>query len=222
MKMKKAASMLLVASLLVFPTCGKSKDGKKEGSASKPSAVVPAAPMGISTVSGDGQVTLKWQAAAGAATYNVYVSQIAGTPQNKAEKVAGIKGVSYEHKGLKNNAMYYYRVSAANEGGEGTASGETGAMPKAVPPAVPGGVAATGGTGHITVKWTPVAGATAYNIYFSTKPQVKKSERTKIAGVTHAVYEHKDVKREKMYFYVVSAMNDGGESPLSTESGAMP
>jgi len=211
---------LAFATLSLLFACGKGK-GEKKPSAEKP-AVVPATPAGISTVSGDGMVTVRWSASPGAESYTLYYAEQAGAKPEQMAKAAGITATSYDHKGLKNGAVYYYRVSSTSRVGESAPSGETGARPKAVPPSAPAGVAAMGGNGKISLKWIPVAGAEYYNVYFSTKPQVAKNKRTKVPMVRATPYEHRDVKKKMMYFYVVSAVNGGGESPLSAESGAMP
>lgn len=221
--MKRILVGALVLPFLFIAACGKGKEGASvKQKPETPAVSVPATPMGISTLAGDSQVVLRWGAVAGADSYNVYFSDKEGQPADKATIAPGVKETSYEHKALKNGSIYYYRVSAENKAGESPVSGETGAMPKAVAPSVPSGVAAVGGTGAVTVKWAPVQGATSYNVYFSTKPQVVKSLRTKISGIKQPPYEHKDVKKKTMYFYVVSAVNDSGEGPASGESGAMP
>jgi pectate lyase len=178
-------------------------------------------PSGISTLGGDAQVSVRWNTVPGADSYNVYWSQKAATPKEQATKVS-VKTGPFEHKGIANNTVYYYRVSAVNANGESPLSPETGAMPRSTPPGQPSGVAAMGGDGKITLKWAPVEGATSYNVFWSTKPGLEKSKRTKVADVKQPPYEHKDVKKKTMYFYIVSAVNAGGESPVSTESGAMP
>lgn len=222
--MKKIALMLML--LVALEACGKGQESSKTSSFQQKSASgvpsLPAAPLGISTLSGDGTVTVRWSAVNGVDSYNLYISQKAGAPKEEATKITGIKETSYAQKDLQNSLIHYYRVSAVSKVGEGALSAETGAMPKSSPPPVPAGVAAMGGTGKIILKWEAAKGADSYNVYFSTKPQVERSKRTKISGVTKIPYEHTDVKKKTMYFYVVSAVNGGGESPLSTESGAMP
>lgn len=221
--MKRVLVGVMILPMVMFSACGNGKEGSAVKQKAVPPAVaVPSQPAGISTLASDGQVVVRWGAVTGADSYNVYVSQKAGAPKEEATAITGIKETSYAQKDLKNSSIYYYRVSAVNKAGEGAVSGETGAMPKSAPPPIPAGVAAMGGTGKITVKWEPVKGADSYAVYFSTKPQVEKSKRTKISGVKQPPYEHTDVKKKTMYFYVVSSVNGGGESPLSAESGAMP
>lgn len=221
--MRKVLVGLFILPMAMVAACGNGKEGSAvKQKAATPAVAMPAQPSGISTLASDGQVEVRWGAVAGSDTYNVYFSEKAGAPKEEAAKVAGIKEPSYAHKDLKNSATYYYRVSAVNKAGEGALSAETAAMPKSAPPPIPAGVAAMGGTGKITVKWEPVKGADSYNVYFSAKPQVEKSKRTKISGVKQPPYDHADVKKKTMYFYVVSAVNAGGESPISGESGAMP
>ena len=144
------------------------------------------------------------------------------TPANGI-KAGGITETAYAHTGLKNNNMYYYIVTAMKASEESHPSGEMGAKPNASPPAVPTGVAASGGDGKITVRWTAVAGASSYNIYRATAPGGARSKKGKnVSGIMMTSYEDADVKKKTMYYYVVTAVNDGGESPASGETGAMP
>ncbi len=119
--------------------------------------------------------------------------------------------------------MYYYIVTAVNATEESLPSGEMGARPSASPPAVPTGVAASGGDGKITVRWTAVAGARSYNLYRATAPGGARAKKGKnVSGIKTTSYPDADVKKKTMYYYVVTAINDGGESPASGETGAMP
>jgi hypothetical protein len=74
-------------------------------------------------VGGNGQVTLSWTAAAGAANYNVKRSTNSG-----AETIIGNSPTAvYTDTNLVNGRTYYYVVSAANALGEGGNSSEASA-----------------------------------------------------------------------------------------------
>lgn len=225
----------LVLSTLFISSCGKEGDqlslaGKEEQTSAavrvqSATPPVPAlqAPVGVSTLSSDGQITINWNKVEGATSYSVYYSNSPNVTPANGTKAGGIRETFYAHTGLKNNSMYYYIVTAVKATEESLPSGETGASPTASPPAVPTGVAASGGDGKITVRWTAVAGAMSYNVYYATTPGNARAKNGKnVSGIKTTSYQTADVKKNSMYYYAVTAVNDAGESPASNETGAMP
>ena len=86
-------------------------------------------------------------------------------------------------------------------------------------PAAPTDVAALPGNGQITLSWTPVSGATSYNIYWATSSGVTKSNGAKISGAT-SPYIHSGLSNGSTYYYVITAVNVGGESAASSQVSA--
>ena len=78
------------------------------------------------------------------------------------------------------------------------------------PPAAPVGVVAVSGTNQATVSWTPVTGATSYNIYWNTSSGITAAW-TKIDGAI-SPYVHAGLTAGSTYYYRVSAVNAGGET----------
>ncbi len=209
-----------VLSLLFFfaflPSCGKSS--RKAEQSSIP---VLSSPVNVATVSESGKVTVKWNEVAAANSYNIYFSNEAGVDPGKAAKIDGVKGKAYEHKGLKNGATYFYVVTAANAKGESPPSGEVAGMPRGVIPAQPAGVlASVTGEGAVNVKWEPVPAATSYHVYFADKPGMAAKTGTKETVLANS-FTHTGLKNGTYYFYVVAALNDSGEGPVSPETGVL-
>lgn len=219
---------LSVLSTLFIASCGKEGEHspsavKEEHTPAADNKISLKAPSGVSTLSRDGQITLNWNRVEGATSYNVYFSNSTNITTSSGTKIGRISETSYVHTGLKNNSMYYYIVTAINDIEESLPSDEMGARPNAAPPAVPTGVGASGGDGKITVRWTAVPGAESYNIYSATVPGAARVKKGKnISGIKTTSYQDMNVKKKTMYYYVVTAVNDGGESPASGETGAMP
>ncbi len=122
-------------------------------------------PMGACTH--DGSVTLSWDPATTAESYNVYFAGSAGVSPSVNDGVFDATQTSYVHEGLTNGEDYFYVVTAVNGTGEGPASAEASATPQAAVATTdsPTGVMATAGDGRATVSWDPADGAASYVIY---------------------------------------------------------
>jgi fibronectin type 3 domain-containing protein len=194
-------------------------DASAEASAT-PAPVVPSAPTGLTATAGDGQITLTWNAVAGATSYALYWSNSTGVGKSTGTRIPGVSS-PYVHRSLTNGTPYFYVVTAANESGEGDASAEASATPIPVVPPAPTGLTATAGDGQVTLAWNPVAGATSYVLYWSTSTGVGKSTGTRIASVS-SPYVHRSLTNGASYFYVVTAANESGEGDASAEASATP
>jgi fibronectin type 3 domain-containing protein len=90
----------------------------------------PATPTGLQATGGNAQVSLSWNASAGAATYNVKRATANGGPYNTA--VASPTATNYTDTTVTNGTAYYYVVSAVNTAGQSANSAQASATP-AVP-----------------------------------------------------------------------------------------
>jgi hypothetical protein len=77
-------------------------------------------------------------------------------------------------------------------------------------------VTATGGTKQVTISWPTVAGATSYNIYWSTTTGVTTSTGTKIVSAA-SPYILSGLADSTPYYYIVTAVNSAGESAASAQ-----
>ena len=175
----------------------------------------PGAPTGLTATPGNGQVTLSWTAAAGAASYTVKQGTAPGGPYTTIASPTTPGAVS---GGLTNGTPYYYVVSATNGAGEGPNSAEASATPTTAPPA-PTGLTATAGNGQVTLSWTGVAGATSYNVKQGT---ASGGPYTTIASPTTPGAVSGGLTNGTTYYYVVTAVNGNGESGSSVQASATP
>jgi len=71
-------------------------------------------------------------------------------------------------------------------------------------------------TRDVTLAWDNVTGATSYNIYWSDKPGVTRHNGTKIENAQNP-HKFKGLIKGKKYYFVVTAVNQSGESSESAE-----
>jgi len=129
---------------------------------------------------------------------------------------------SFVDTGLTNGTTYLYRVTAVNAVGEGAYSNQASVTPQP-PPSVPLGLTASpvDQAKGVTLSWaapaSPGGQVTGYKIYRS-KTSGTEIFYLSVADVT--TYKDTNVKRGTTYYYKVTAVSAGGESPLSNESFA--
>lgn len=87
----------------------------------------------VATASGTGQVTLSWNAVAGATRYSLYRTSQSGY-EPAAPSVTGLTGTSFDDTGLNDGTTYYYQVVAVNASGPSGFSPEVHASTPGVNP----------------------------------------------------------------------------------------
>ena len=180
--------------------------------------LTPVAPTGLTATPANASNTLRWTAVANASLYNLYFGAATGVTTVTGTKIAGVAN-GYVHTGRTNGTPYFYIVTAVNSAGESPASTEATATPNA-PTAAPTGVTGVLGNASSTISWTAVTGATSYNLYRGTSAGVAIAGSTKTAGVTSPTVDAGT--NGTAYYYVVTAMKAGVESPLSAEVKVTP
>jgi fibronectin type 3 domain-containing protein len=90
----------------------------------------PAAPAGLHATAGNAQVTLGWNASAGATSYHVKRSTTSGGPYTQ---VGAPTATNFSDTGLTNGTTYFYVVSALNAVGESANSTQASATPANTP-----------------------------------------------------------------------------------------
>lgn len=178
---------------------------------------VPAAPTGLTATAGNAQVSLTWNASAGATSYTVKRATNSGGPYTN---VATATTTSYSNTGLTNGTTYYYIVSASNSAGESPNSTQVSATPTAgTVPAAPTGLTATAGNAQVSLSWNASSGATSYTVKRAT---TSGGPYTNMATVTATSYTNTSLTNGTTYYYVVSASNSAGGSANSAQVSATP
>jgi hypothetical protein len=98
-------------------------------------------------------------------------------------------------------------------------SGDSPPLPPP-PPVTPSGLTPTTGNGQVALSWNPILGATSYNVYkSSSSPLTAASNKTTVTDTSTTV---SGIANGNAIFAAVTAVNPGGESPLSAEVCAVP
>ncbi|MGC1965316.1 MAG: glycoside hydrolase family 44 protein [Candidatus Acidiferrales bacterium] len=210
-----ALVLACVTTLLLWHTgcVGTSGSGHSGGGGGGNSA--PATPTGLAATAGNAQIALSWASDSGATGYYVKRSTTTGGPYTQ---IATQSFASFTDTGLTNGTKYFYVVAAYNSAGSSANSAEASATPALPPPSAPAGLSAAAGNAQITLAWNTSAGATSYHVKRSTN----SGAEIQISAPTTNSYTDTGLTNGTKYFYVVSAVNAGGESANSSEVSATP
>lgn len=90
------------------------------------------------------------------------------------------------------------------------------------------GLTATPGNGSVTLSWSPVTGATSYNVYYSTNPSVAPTAVSNLVGtlsqigLTNTSTTVTGLTNQTTWYFIVTAVTTAGESSPSTTVSATP
>jgi alpha-galactosidase len=176
---------------------------------------LPRAPTGLAASRG-GAITLSWDTALAAISYDVKRATASGGPYTT---IASVAVPGFTDADVTPGATNFYVVSAASSFGESSNSLEVSAAPCSVP-AVPAVVAATVSNLAVSLAWSPSSGAASYTVARftgNTPPAV-------IAGGLAATnFTDTNVVRGVIYYYTVTAANSCNQSaPSGFVAAAMP
>jgi hypothetical protein len=90
------------------------------------------------------------------------------------------------------------------------------------PPAKPTGVSISVGDARNTISWTAVDNATTYILYWGTDNTVTRASANNVSVTSGTSYPHSPLTNGQRYYYVVTAVNAGGESAESDLVSGMP
>jgi len=180
----------------------------------------PPAPTGVQATPASGQATISWLPVTDATSYNIYYSITSGVTKATGTKIPNVTSPRIVTP-LTNGTTYYFVVTAVNANGESTESSQVSALPTPnPPPPAPTGVQAAAASGQATINWTVVAGATSYNIYYSSTAGVTKTTGTKIPNVTSPRIVT-PLTNGTTWYFVVTAQNADGESVESSQVSSL-
>ena len=208
------AGLLAVSLLFAVPGCGSSGANENEDEDDGgEQTVVPAAPSGLEATPAGGEVSLSWDAAEDAETYNVYRDTESGVDASGSPLAESVGETSYTDESAENGTEYFYVVTGVADE-EGDPSGEA----EAVPFAPPSGLEGTSGDSQVELSWEAAAGADTYNVYRSTESGTGASGTPLEEGISGTAFTDGSAENGTTYYYVVTSVNpNDAESPTSGE-----
>jgi titin len=215
-------------------------NGKGTGTASPvrsaTPAMVPGSPTIAARAAGDAQIELTWAAPAsnGGASITSYKIEQSTTSATAGFTVAvastGSTAITKTFTSLTNGQAYWFKVSAINTMGTGTASAVQTATPTATStvPGSPTLSALTAGDAAISLSWTAPSSTGGASI---TSYKIEQSTTSASAGFTVAVASTGSTATSKTitgltngqaYWFKVSAINSVGTSATSASQTVSP
>jgi alpha-galactosidase len=174
---------------------------------------LPAAPQGLAASVSGLQITLGWNPVAGA-SYNL-VRATSATPFTSL--ATGLTASIFTDTNVAPGTTYFYAVAASNTCNQGVFSPSVAAS---TAPLAPTGLTAVPGANEVVLNWTALWSASSYNIKRSTS---NGGPYAIIAGnLSSPPYVDTSAPGGVTCYYVVSAINAGGESPNSAQVSATP
>jgi cellulose 1,4-beta-cellobiosidase len=154
-------------------------------------------------------------ASSGVTCYYVKRSTVSGGPYSQG---SALSAANWTDTAVTNGTKYFYVVSAYNSAGASANSAEVSATPALPAPAAPTGLAANAANAQVSLSWSASSGATSYHV----KRSNTSGSETQIAAPNTNSFTDTNLTNGTKYFYVVSAVNSGGESTNSGEVSATP
>lgn len=181
---------------------------------------IPTAPRDLEANVGNERVSLSWSVPLSNGNtpitgYNIYRGLTSGS-----ETLLTSIGnqVTYSDTRLINDEIYFYKLIATNDIGDGPFSDIVNATPyRPTSPSVPLGVQAEAADGQVSLQWdAPLSDGnspiTGYNIYRRTS-QEQMALLMSVGNVLN--YVDTNVTNGKTYYYMIGAFNSVGEGPPS-------
>ena len=188
------------------------------GEASATPLAAPGIPADLTALAGDSTVSLAWTASGGTDSYKVKRSTTPGGPYSTIAE--SLTTTSHTDNAISNGTVYYYVVSGVNTVAEGGNSTEVSALPLPPVPSSPATLTADPGNATIALAWSAAAGAESYTVKRATNSGGPYA--TIASGLTATSHNDSGLTNGTTYYYIVNAVNLGGESEPSPEASATP
>lgn len=181
-------------------------------------------PLDVIANYGENQVMLNWTAplsdgGSALGNYSIYrCDNIDGT----YSKIDSTSNLYYNDSTTSNGQTYYYKITVNNSYGEGDPS-DIQKITLDLVPSQPQNLAASSGAGYVYLTWDiPDGKGYPINLYNIFRADDKYSAFKLINNSTVASFNDTSVVNSNEYFYMVTAVNEVGESSFSNKVISVP
>ncbi len=180
-----APAIAIIFATAIISGCSGSGDGTLPLATSSSSTAALPVPTNPAATASDSTAILSWDVVPDAEDYTLYWSNSPNIDPATATKVEHVVP-PYTMAGLVNGTTYYFRVQAicTNTTRLSETSAELSVTPKTAPPGAPTSISAMAGDTFVVLQWSPVAGATSYNLYWGVASGISKMAGEHFSGVT--------------------------------------
>jgi fibronectin type 3 domain-containing protein len=183
----------------------------------------PATPSGlVATAAGTSSINLTWSDnSTNETSFVLMQSSSAGGIYNKLITIPA-NTTSYTDTGLGSSATYYYKIQAANAGGNSSWSNTASATTATSgPPAAPAALSATAlGCNTVVLTWTDKsANETGFDLRRSTSSSGTYVTIATLPANT-ITYSNTGLTKGKKYYYKIRSVNSSGNSAWSNTASA--
>lgn len=185
--------------------------------ASVPAPGVPVVPMDLAATPGNNQVALTWTALDDPVCYNVQRATASSGPYILIK--SAIYAATYTDSTAVNDTQYYYQISATIPEGDSSYTEYVVAKPEPPIPSAPTSFAGVATNSQVAFTWDAMTYAATYNLKRST---TNGSGYVTIHSQSGTSYTDTGLTNGTTYYYVVTAVNTGGESVNSTQLSETP
>lgn len=180
-----------------------------------PNTAPTSAPANFSATGQNSQITLSWSSAPGATRYDLFRR----TGSNAYSYLTTVGNLtSYVDAGLTNGVRYDYSITPYNALSGGSYWSYASAAP-GPPSSAPANFSAVPGNTQVSLSWSPVFGATSYNLWRKKSTDTTWPVITTINGTS---YLDTGLLNGVLYNYSINAVNSNGASTLFSYVDATP
>ncbi|MCT4688901.1 hypothetical protein [Vallitalea sp.] len=174
---------------------------------------LPQSPSTINYKEQNGQINFVWSSVTNANSYTIRRATVSGGPYTVIAD--GLRQTQYVDNTGVNNTHYYYVITSVNSAGESEYSKEITATPHIIIPKAPAHLVGKPAASSVNLTWNVVSTADTYTV---KRSQIDGGPYIEIAkGLTSTSYLDTGLLDGSTYYYVVSAVNQAGESQNSAQ-----
>jgi hypothetical protein len=183
----------------------------------------PGAPAALTVTPADAQLAVTWTAVDGAIAYELWYGTT-NDPTSAQQFGADVTAATATITGLTNGTIYYVWVKAKNGAGTSGFSAAASGTPVAAEnaPNAPAAPTVTPADSQLTLSWTAVDGAIAYELWYGTANDPTSAQQFSADVTSGTTATITGLTNGTIYYVWVKAKNSAGTSGFSAAASGTP